>query len=170
MPNTVLIVDDQASIRGILQEALAREGYRVLSAPAAESALLILESETVDAVISDEKMPGMSGTQFLGIVRQRYPDTIRIILTGYASLDTAIRAINEGEIYRFFTKPCNIVDLVVTLQQGLRQRDLHRENLRLKKIVDHQSNALDALERKSPGITAVKRDSDGNVIIDLDEK
>lgn len=169
MSDTVLIVDDQAAIRGVLQTALTREGYRVLSAPSAEAALKVLESEAVDVVISDEKMPGMSGTQFLAIVRQRYPDTIRIILTGYASLDTAIRAINEGEIYRFFTKPCNIVDLGVTLRQGLQQRDLRRENLRLQRLVNRQASTLDALERQSPGITTVKRDADGNVIVDLDE-
>jgi two-component system probable response regulator PhcQ len=73
----------------------------------------------VDVVISDEKMPGMSGSEFLSLVRQEYPDTIRIILTGYGSLESAIRAINEGEIYRLFTKPCNVIDLAITIRLAL---------------------------------------------------
>ncbi|MFH1984482.1 MAG: response regulator [Pseudomonadota bacterium] len=169
MPYSVLIVDDQAIIRELLEEALTRERYAIFSAPSAEAALKILATQPVDVVVSDEKMPGMSGTQFFGIVRNRYPDTIRIILTGHASLDTAIRAINEGEIYRFFTKPCNIVDLTVTIRQGLQQRELHRENLRLKKIIDRQATTLETLEKQCPGISDVKRDVDGTVIIDLDE-
>jgi two-component system probable response regulator PhcQ len=169
MPYSVLIVDDQAEIRHLLEKALARENYRLFSAASAAAGLEILATQPVDVVLSDHKMPGMTGTEFLAVVRRRYPDTIRIILTGHASLETAIRAINEGEIYRFFTKPCNLVDLSVTIRQGLQQRALHRENTRLKKIVDRQNTTLDALEKRSPGITTVKRDADGNVIIDLDE-
>jgi two-component system probable response regulator PhcQ len=169
MPYTVLIVDDQTVIRELLEEALTRERYNIFSAPSAEAALKIIDSQPVDVVITDEKMPGMQGTQFLGIVRRRHPDTIRIVLTGHASLETAIRAINEGEIYRFFTKPCNIVDLMVTVRQGLEQRELQRENRRLRQLVDRQANTLEALEKQCPGITDVKRDIDGTVIIDLDE-
>jgi FixJ family two-component response regulator len=67
-------------------------------------------------------MPGMSGSEFLGIVRQNYPDTARIILTGHASLEAAIRAINEGAICRFLTKPCTELDLILAIDEALDQK------------------------------------------------
>ena len=114
-------------------------------------------------------MPGMTGTQFLAVVRKDYPDTIRIILTGHASLESAMRAINEGEIYRFLTKPCNLVDLSVTIRQALEQKYLKNENIRLAKIVKQQSFSLGEIEKKYPGITKVKRASGGAIIIDDSE-
>ncbi len=166
MQHTVLIVDDEPSARELLTNALSREPYDVLCADSAEEALGILVQEPVDVVLTDEVMPGMSGSEFLAIVRQQYPDTIRMILTGYANLKTAIRAINEGEIYRFFTKPCNIVDLTMTIRQALQHKDLMAENQRLLSIVKQQSLSLEALERQHPGITKVKRNARGAVNID----
>jgi len=96
MEHKVLIVDDEPTITDLLKDALANEPYDILSAASAEEALPILDREQVDVVISDEKMPGMSGSEFLAIVRQEYPDTVRMILTGHGSLESAIRAINEG--------------------------------------------------------------------------
>jgi len=166
MQYTILVVDDEPPIRDLLRDALSREPYDVLCAGSAKEALAILAKEPVDVVISDEKMPGMSGSEFLAMARQQYPHTIRMILTGHASLETAIRAINEGEIYRFFTKPCNMVDLIVTIRQALRQKELMAENQRLLNIVKQQAFSLSDLERRHPGITKVKRDPGGAVIID----
>jgi two-component system, probable response regulator PhcQ len=166
MQYTVLIVDDEPDIRDMLTQALSREPYEVLCADSAEEALDIIAQEPVDVVLSDEKMPGMSGTEFLAIVRRQYPDTIRMILTGHASLESAIHAINEGEIYRFFTKPCNMVDLMVTIRQALQHKDLMAENQRLLNIVRQQSSSLEALEKQHPAITKVKRNQNGTVIID----
>ena len=172
MQHTVMIVDDDLTIRNILRDALSNEPYRILNAGSAEEAIPILDREHVDVVISDEKMPGMSGSEFLSIVRERYPDTIRIILTGHASLESAIRAINQSEIYRFFTKPCNIFDLVITIHQALKYSDLMKEYKRIYKIAKQQSNFIKALENKYPGITEVKRTSTGEIILDdeLDTK
>ena len=133
MQHVIMIVDDEPPVRELLMDAFALEPWEVLCAGTAEEALDILAREPVDVVVSDEKMPGMSGSEFLAVVRQQYPDTIRMILTGHASLESAIRAINEGEIYRFFTKPCNMVDLIVTIRQALQQKELMDENQRLKK-------------------------------------
>lgn len=166
MQHKVLIVDDESTIRDLLKDALSNEPYGILSASSAEEALPILAREQVDVVISDEIMPGMSGSKFLAIVRKKYPDTIRIILTGHASLESAIRAINEGEIYRFFTKPCNVFDLAITIRQALKHNDLMKESKRLLKIVKRQSAFIEALEKQYPGITKVKRDAKGEVIID----
>jgi two-component system probable response regulator PhcQ len=166
MEHTVLIVDDEPEIRKLLKDALSHEPYHILSAGSAEEALPILEKEQVDLVLSDEKMPGMSGSEFLAVVRQKYPDTIRIILTGYASLESAIRAINEGEVYRFFTKPCNVIDVAITIHQALMHNDLMKESKRLLKTVKRQSAVIEVLENQYPGITSINRDAKGDIIID----
>ena len=166
MQHAILVVDDEPAIRDMLTQALSQEPYEVLCADSAEEALNIIAQEPVDVVLSDDKMPGMSGTEFLAIVRRQYPDTIRMILTGHASLESAIHAINEGEIYRFFTKPCNMVDLMVTIRQALQHKDLMAENQRLLQTVRQQSLSLETLERQHPGITKVKRDQNGTVIVD----
>lgn len=168
MGYSVLIVDDQAIIRDVIEEALVRADFKVLSAASAEDAFLILDRQRVDVVISDEQMPGMSGSEFLAVVRRKYPESIRIILSGHATLESAIRAINEGEIYRFFTKPCNLVDLTITIRQALQQRALEKENERLLHLVNQQALSLKKLEECAPGITRVKRDPSGAVIIDDD--
>ena len=172
MQHKVMIVDDDLTIRNLLRDALSNEPYAILNAGSAEEAIPILDREHVDVVISDEKMPGISGSEFLSIVREKYPDTIRIILTGHASLESAIRAINQGEIYRFFTKPCNIFDLAITIHQALKYNDLMKEYKRIYKIVKRQSSFIKTLEDKYPGITRVKRNASGEIILDdvLDER
>ncbi len=81
MQYTILIVDDELTITEILTEALSREPYVILSAGSAEDALRLLAQRQVDVIISDEKMPGMSGSEFLAVVRKKYPDTVRMIRT-----------------------------------------------------------------------------------------
>ena len=169
MENSILVVDDHQIIRDMLENTLSRESYTVHCAGSAEEALKILSQEPIDVVISDEVMPGMTGTQFLAVVRKEYPDIIRIILTGHASLESAMHAINEGKIYRFLTKPCNLVDLSVTIRQALQEKYLTNENKRLAKIVKQQSFSLGEIEKEYPGITKVKRDSGGAIIIDDNE-
>jgi len=166
MKHSILVVDDHEIIRDMLENTLSRESYTVHCADSAKEALKILAEESIDVVISDEVMPGMTGTQFLAVVRKDYPDTVRIILTGHASLESAMHAINEGEIYRFLTKPCNLVDLSITIRQALQQKYLKKENKRLAKIVEQQSFSIREIEKEYPGITKVKRDSGGAIIID----
>jgi len=169
MPYRILVVDDDTTLRDILCEFLKTQDFEAIPAASAEEGLALIEANNMDAVISDENMPGMSGSEFLAIVRQKYPDTIRIILTGHASLETAIRAINEGEIYRFFTKPCSVVDLAITLRRALQQKELLRESRKLLEITKKQSVLLDSVEDKYPGITKVKTGASGEVIMDEEE-
>lgn len=158
----VLIVDDQPLVLDVVKELLARGPYQVISANSAEAALKLMEDETIDVVVSDERMPGMQGSEFLAIVRKRFPDTVRIILTGHASVETAIRAINEGEIFRLLTKPVSSQDLYKAIDDGLKNRARGRE-------VEQRFSLLESLEKQAPGITRVKRDDDGVVIIDADD-
>lgn len=168
MAYNILVVDDEQMILDLLKEALQRESYQVFCAGSAEEALPILSQHPIDVIISDEKMPGMSGTEFLSIVCKKYPDAVRIILTGHATLNSALRAINEGEVYRFFLKPCNLIELTVTVRQALQQKKLFMDNRRLLEIVQKQALSLEAMEKRYPGITQVKRDAEGAIIIDED--
>jgi two-component system probable response regulator PhcQ len=89
-----------------------------------------------------------------------------MILTGRARLDSTIKAINEGEVYRFFTKPCNVVDLMVSIKQGLNQKALERENRNLLRLLKEKSACEESLKEQHPEIFQVKRDAGGAVIID----
>ena len=110
-------------------------------------------------------MPGMLGSDFLGVVCNKYPETIRIILTGHPNLDTALRSINMGHVYRFLIKPCSGMELCVTIKQALLQRELSRESQSLLATVRRQSSILENLEKRNPGITKVDRDSSGVICI-----
>src|SRR4030042_375317 len=103
--HTVLLVDDEANVLRSLERTLRNEEYAILTAGSAAEALDILETMPVDLIISDLGMPGMNGFELLKTVKGKYPAVARIILTGQSDTPTVLRAINEGEVFRFFTKP-----------------------------------------------------------------
>ncbi|MBI4559773.1 MAG: response regulator [Candidatus Hydrogenedentes bacterium] len=164
--HTVLLVDDEINILQSLRRALRKEPYEVLVASSGQEGLVVLDSRRVDLVVSDQHMPGMSGTEFLSHVHRRFPDTVRFMLTGHATLEVAIEAINTGAISRFFTKPCNEVDLMASIRQALQQKDLMTEAWRLLRKVRHQSAVVKTLERDNPGITQVSRDHSGAIVVE----
>ncbi len=166
MKHTILLVDDEPQVLEALRTALHKAPYEILTATSGMEGMDILSRHRVDVVVSDERMPGMTGSVFLGMVLRKYPDSIRIILTGQASLDAAIRAINEGGVYRFLTKPCNPVDLSFTIHHALQMRDLARESARLLARTREQQALLDDLEKQYPGITRVGRDPSGAIVLD----
>nr|WP_315220679.1 EAL domain-containing protein [uncultured Duganella sp.] len=115
---TLLLLDDEASIRSSLKRLFRVDGYHILSAETAEQAFDMLAMNEVQVVISDQRMPGMNGTEFLSRVKNMYPGTIRIILSGYADLESVLNAINRGEIYRFYTKPWEDQTLRENIQEA----------------------------------------------------
>ena len=161
----ILIVDDESTVLEVLQDAFSKEPYEVISAESAAEALDIMAMKQIDLVISDDQMPGLTGTEFLAQVRKKYPNTTRIILTGHANLETAINSINKAEIHRFFTKPCNMLDLIVTVRLALQNKELKEEVQRLSEITTHQSLVIEEMEHLYPGITRVRRNAEGDVII-----
>jgi two-component system, probable response regulator PhcQ len=163
---TILLVDDEPQVTDALKRALRREPYTFLTAISASAAQELLERHHVDVVISDEQMPGMSGSQFLTSVRKQYPHTIRMILSGQASLDAAVRAINEGEVYRFFLKPCNPTDLIFTVQQALAHKRLEEQSRRLLREYQRQAATLVRLEHRNPGLLRLDTDDQGAVVVD----
>ncbi|MGD9584154.1 MAG: EAL domain-containing protein [Lysobacterales bacterium] len=124
---TLLILDDEENIRRSLQRLLRRDGYRILLAASAAEAFDALARESVQVVVSDQRMPGMSGTEFLSQVRALYPDTVRIVLSGYTDLSSVTEAINRGAIYKFLTKPWDDEDLRRQIQEAFRRQE-HRHD------------------------------------------
>lgn len=165
MNATVLLVDDDIRLLDGICRALRKEPFRIRKAASAEEAIEFLRTQPVDAVVSDEEMPGMSGTAFLRHVRARYPDTIRFIMTGNATMDIAIEAINNGGITRFFLKPCDCADLAIAIRQALQQRELMLAARRLLARAQRQSALIERLEKEHPHITHVERDDDGAITL-----
>jgi DNA-binding NtrC family response regulator len=129
-PRRILVVDDDPTIRAVLRQTLDRQGYTVFTAAEPVAAFALLDVQPVDMVISDNLMPNMSGVSFLSMVRDGFPEVIRILLTGNADAETAIRAINEGAIYKFLTKPWDPVAMRVMLEAAFLTLDRDREHKR----------------------------------------
>lgn len=165
MNKTLLLVDDEPSVLQSLRRALADEPYEILTAGSGAQGLAVCAEHQVGVVVSDERMPGMNGAAFLAAVKEQQPETIRIMLTGHASIDATMRAVNEGEIYRFFTKPWDDLELMLALRSAFEKLELEEENRRLLRTVKRQYRELIALEQKYPGITDVERDEDGTLIL-----
>lgn len=166
--NHILIVDDEPYVISALVRVLDDEPYRISGASGGEEALQLMREKPFKVVISDEKMPGMDGADFLTRVKELHPGTVRMMLTGHASVDSAMRAVNRGEIYRFFSKPWNETELRLALRHAVEKYDLEQENRRLLQTVRRQSEELKYLERNFPGISEIKRDSRGAIEIESD--
>ena len=131
MERTLLIVDDEENIRRALQRLFSSDGYRIYTAGGGREALTILTSSSVGVILSDQRMPEMSGIEFLMKVKELYPDTIRLVLSGYTELKMITDAINEGAIYKFLTKPWEDDLLRKNIAQAFQQYELAGENGRL---------------------------------------
>ena len=120
----VLLVDDDADVLRGLSRALHRQPYRIFTARSAAEALGVLKTRYVHVVVADERMPGMPGIDLLRWIAENCPDVTRIMLTGNATTQTAMRAINDAGVYRFFTKPCDVVQLAMAIRTALDARVL----------------------------------------------
>lgn len=117
---TLLLVDDEENVLRSLVRLFRRDGYRVLTASNVDEAYDLLARNNVQVIVSDQRMPDVSGTEFLGRVKELYPDTVRMVLSGYTDLATVTDAINRGAIYRFLTKPWNDEDLREHIREAFR--------------------------------------------------
>lgn len=142
---SVLCVDDEPSILSALRRVLRVEGCRILTANSGAEALALLETEPVDVVVSDMRMPVMDGARLLAEVRARWPGTARVLLTGYADMDATILAINEGQIYRYIHKPWDETELRLTVRQAAERQVLRRERDRLQQLTQVQNEELQVL-------------------------
>lgn len=144
---TVLLVDDETSVLSALRRLFRMNGYAIEQATSGAEGLEILAQRPVDLVISDMRMPVMDGAAFLEQVRNNYPDTVRILLTGYADIGSTITAINRGEIHRYIAKPWDDQDLLLVVREALRRRDLERQNAELLALTRVQNHELQDLNR-----------------------
>ena len=142
---TVLLVDDEAGVLSALRRLLRPSGYQVMTAESGAAALELLATQPIDLIVSDMRMPNMNGAEFLSKARLLYPDTMRILLTGYSEIDSAVRAINEGGVYRYLNKPWDDQDLLMTVRQALEQQTLSRETTRLSALTQQQNERLKQL-------------------------
>ncbi|MDP5240397.1 response regulator [Uliginosibacterium sp. 31-16] len=138
----ILLVDDEPNVLSALRRLLRPSGYSVLTAESGGAALTLLEAQPVDLIISDMRMPGMNGAELLALTRERWPATMRLLLTGYAEVSSAIAAINEGGIYRYIAKPWDDTELLKTLAQALELCGLQREKNRLEALTQAQNESL----------------------------
>ena len=145
---TVLFVDDEPNILSSLRRLFRPLGYKVLTAESGAAGLQVLEQEArIDLVVSDMRMPEMDGARFLELVRERWPDTIRLLLTGYSDITSILAAINRGEIYRYITKPWDDNDIQLVVRHALERRALELEKDRLEALTRTQNDELKALNQ-----------------------
>lgn len=142
---SLLLVDDEENILRSLQRVLRKEPYDVQTASSGEEALSLLNAQRFDLVISDARMPGMDGPTLLSEVKRKWPGTIRILLTGYADVNSTIKAINEGQIYRYISKPWEDEELKLVIRQALAFQFSERRRLALEKLTRKQNKELQTL-------------------------
>lgn len=165
MENRILIVDDEPHILKALSRTLAGEDYEVMTAGGGEEALELVRRYKFKVVVSDERMPGMYGSELLGTISIRQPEVVKMLLTGYASVEAAIRAVNEGEICRFLVKPWDDFELKMAIRMGLEKYDLEMKNRKLQALVRTQYYKL----RGAKGNPAQSEDTE-QIIKDMDQE
>ncbi len=156
--HTLLIVDDEEQVLMALRRTLEPEGYRVITTTHPKDVLDLIQRERVDLLISDIDMGPVSGVDLVASVRAWYPDVVRILLTGNANLETALEAINSGEVYRYLTKPWVPAAIRETVRSALERLDEHRRGATADRVASRRRQLLDDLEKEHPGITRVERD------------
>ena len=166
---TIFLVDDEENVINSIKRSLRRENYQIIGFTDATQALAALKSTEVDLIISDQRMPAMNGMDFLIEAKKLCPNTIRILLTGYSDMQVAIKAINEGKLYRFLTKPWDDNELKVTILNAMKLRKILVENRKLVAQVQKQQDYIQSLEIRHPGISKVKRDPTGAIILEDSE-
>lgn len=144
---TILLVDDENNIISALKRTLRRDGYSILTANSGEEGLALLTQYEVGVIVSDQRMPLMSGVEFLRKVKILYPKTLRIVLSGYTELESVTGAINEGAICKFLTKPWDDDLLRDNIREAFLQYEMERENVRLSQALQSANEKLSLLNQ-----------------------
>ena len=145
---TLMLVDDEPNILTALKRLLRRDGYEILTANSGEEGLALLEDNAVDVIVSDQRMPGMMGVDFLRAAKEKYPDTVRIVLSGYTELKSVTDAVNEGAVYKFLTKPWEDNQLRGHIAEAFRRKEIEDENRRLNTEVQAVNQELATANRQ----------------------
>ena len=171
----ILLLDDEANILNALKRLLREEPWQVDAFTDAESAIDALQTGSYSVIVSDYQMPVMDGVTFLQFARQRQPDAIRLMLSAHGDRQSMINAINRAEIYRFLSKPWEDYEIQAALRSAVDLYQMTMENRQLLEQIRRQNDLLRRreeellrLEQDNPGITRVRRDEDGSIVIDDD--
>jgi len=148
--HNLLVIDDEPSILSSLKRQF-RRNYEVHVANSAKEGLEIMKTHSIQVIISDQRMPGMNGAEFFDQVKNEYPDATRLLLTGYADIQAVIEAINEGNIYRYITKPWDPVELDTIVREAFKRHDLIVDN---KELLSRLKEANRDLEKRVQERTA----------------
>jgi two-component system, probable response regulator PhcQ len=135
---TVLVVDDEPVVGSSIRGVLEKSGYRVVTAESGDEALLLLASEQIEVIISDQMMPGMTGVDLLKLVRVRHPLVVRIMLTGETDPELPVRSINEGEVYKFLRKPWDNRELRTVVSLAFEVARLEQQKRHLIALLRNQ--------------------------------
>jgi two-component system NtrC family sensor kinase len=153
----ILCVDDEPNVLYSLRRLFLDDEYTILTANSANDAIAILQgNHDIQIVISDYRMPNMNGVEFLREVRTRWPDTVRIVLSGYADTASIVSAINEGEIYRFVPKPWNDDELKVTIANAIERYHLLKQNAELTSELVRVNEELKGVLVEKTNLLALK--------------
>lgn len=165
--HTILIVDDEKNILSAMSRLLRTDDREIVTAENSHEGLEKLKAiGGADLVISDNRLPDFSGIDFLIKVRQLYPDSLRILITGYPDLESAIHAINRGQVYRFVTKPWDNEELKIIVKQALDFYDVLKDNRTLLKIARQQADLLKSVKEKYPEMDQAEFDKSSLYIIE----
>lgn len=147
--HTLLLVDDEQSITKSLKRLFRKAKYNILTASSGQEAINTLNEtkEEISLIISDQRMPGMTGAQFLEKAKDMVPDAMRFLLTGYSDMEAIVDAVNKGEIHRYLSKPWNDKDLLLQVYQALEHYELKFENKRLTDLTSRQQEDNEKLEQ-----------------------
>ena len=149
----LLIVDDENSILSSLKRLFIDEDFIIITANSGEEGLQKIEEHEIDLVLSDQKMPEMSGIEFLKKVRINHPHVLTILMTAQADIDNAVKAINDAGVYKFILKPWDKEDLIITIKRAFELMKMTPERDALVNKMKTQDILLENLEKQYPGIT-----------------
>lgn len=149
---TVLAIDDEPHILSAMRRLFRKDRLQLLTGSSAEEALQILKTTDVAVLLTDNVMPGMSGVELVRTVKDLYPHTIRILLSGYSDMQAILSALNEGEVFRFLLKPWEDSDLKATVHLALAHYHLMAQNRQLQTMAEEQRHILRLLQELHPRI------------------
>ncbi len=165
----ILFVDDEEKVFNAFKREVSFLPIDLFYASNGEEALKILERENIDILISDERMPGIKGSELISIVREKFPEVVSIIITGYSDFDAIMKAINSGQVYKYILKPWNKLEMIMTIKNAL---EFKRDKVLIKKLKEQlleKENLIYELEKRFPGISSVRKDEDGSIVLNLED-
>lgn len=158
---TLLLVDDEENVLSSLRRLLRSEGYQIVVARSGPEGMALLAEHAVDVIVADQRMPGMTGVEFLRRAKELYPDTMRIVLSGYTELQSITEAINEGAIYKFLTKPWDDDRLRAHVREAFARKELADENRRLSGEIRNNNAELAQVNERQQEMLARQREQLG---------